>query len=194
MSHVWHAHFLSSNTLSHYFTTLLLQICTNNMLCNLSYNTITQVMDSWEELRKIKRYEEVAGSKLFQTFFVRCPQAKVLFGLAYDADMTSEDVLNSKPFLMHASYLIEMFDTALNMLGPDMDLPSAVMADLGAKHVRYGVKSHMFEVMGSCLVLMLIDILGVKVMTPKVQQAWKETYGALSGDMISAQKALSASN
>lgn len=36
------------------------------MVREISYNTISDVMDSWEQLRRIKNYDEVAGVKLFQ--------------------------------------------------------------------------------------------------------------------------------
>jgi hypothetical protein len=36
------------------------------MVQEISYNTISYVMESWEELRRIKKYDEVAGVKLFQ--------------------------------------------------------------------------------------------------------------------------------
>ena len=79
-------------------------------------------MDTWEQLRRIKNHEEVAGSKLFQELFVKCPQAKILFGFPIDVDVHSPEVLSSKRFLMHASYLIQMIGTALNMLGPDSEV------------------------------------------------------------------------
>jgi hypothetical protein len=39
---------------------------TLTMVQELHYNTISQVIESWEELRRIKNYEEVAGAKLFE--------------------------------------------------------------------------------------------------------------------------------
>lgn len=88
------------------------------MVNELSYNTISHVIESWEQLRRIRNYEEVAGALLFQRLFEKCPQAKVLFGFPIDIDPSSQDVITSKRFLMHAAYLIQMLDTALNMLGP----------------------------------------------------------------------------
>jgi len=36
------------------------------MVKELSYNTISHVIESWEKLRRVKNYEEVAGTLLFQ--------------------------------------------------------------------------------------------------------------------------------
>jgi len=91
--------------------------------------------------------------------------------------------VTSKRFLMHAAYLIQMLDTALNMLGPDSELLAEIMMDLGKKHVSYGVKPEYFPVMGEALILTLKETLNDEI-TPEVETAWKETYEALSSDMI----------
>jgi hemoglobin-like flavoprotein len=127
----------------------------------------------------------VAGVLLFQKLFLKAPQTKVLFGFPIDIDPTSEDVVKSRRFVMHASYLIQMIDTALNMLGPDIELLTEIMLELGTKHVRYGVKPEMFPIMGECLIATLDETLGE--MAPATREAWIETYDALSGDMIKAQ-------
>ena len=87
---------------------------------------------------------------------------------------------------MHATYLWEMIDTAINMLGPDIELLTEIMTELGVKHVRYGVKPHMFPVMGEALIHTLSVTL-VDEMTDDAVEAWRKTYGALSSDMIKAQ-------
>ena len=157
------------------------------MVLELRYTTISLVIETWEQLRRVKNYEEVAGSILFQKLFEKCPQAKVLFGFPIDIDPKSKELITSKRFLMHASYLIQMLDTALNMLGPDIELLTEIMLELGAKHVRYGVKPEYFPVMGEALIATLEETLDTEV-TVQFKQAWTETYKALSSDMISAMK------
>ena len=127
----------------------------------------------------------MAGSLLFQKLFLKAPQTKVLFGFPIDLDPTSQEILKSRRFLMHAAYMIQMVDTALSMLGPDIELLTEIMTELGTKHVRYGVKKDMFAVMGECLISTLEETLGD--MTPAGKEAWVETYAALSGDMIKGQ-------
>ena len=87
---------------------------------------------------------------------------------------------------MHAVYMIQMLDTALNMLGPDIELLTEILLELGAKHQRYGVKPEMFAVMGDSLLHMLAHVLGSSC-DESTREAWVETYAELSQDMISAQ-------
>lgn len=153
----------------------------------LSYTVISNVIETWENLRRQKDYEEHAGSLLFQRLFEKCPAAKVLFGFPIDIDPRSPELISSKRFLMHATYLISMIDTALNMLGPDAEMLTEIMMDLGKKHVRYGVRPEYFPFMGEALMETLVECLPKK-MTDEVQASWRETYSVLSEDMIRGMK------
>ena len=141
---------------------------------------------SWEQLKRTKDYEATAGTILFQHLFAKCPQAKPLFGFPIDIDPTSKELLSSRRFKMHAVYMIQMLDTALNMLGPDIELLTEIMQELGVKHVRYGVRPEMFPVMGEALLKTLEATIGADF-NDAVRDAWKETYAELSQDMIRAQ-------
>jgi hemoglobin-like flavoprotein len=79
-----------------------------------------------------------------------------------------------------------MLDTALHMLGPDLELLTDIMTKLGDKHVRYGVKPEMFPIMGDALIHTLKTILKADFTEP-VKEAWLKTYSALSQDMLRAQ-------
>jgi hemoglobin-like flavoprotein len=87
---------------------------------------------------------------------------------------------------MHAVYLIQMIDTALNMVGPDIELLTEIMTELGVKHVRYGVTPEIFPIMGDALLHTLETTLKGDFTDP-IRDAWVEIYKALSQDMIQAQ-------
>jgi hemoglobin-like flavoprotein len=156
------------------------------MVNEMSYSTISCVIENWEDLRQTKDYEVVAGGILFQRLFTKCPQAKVVFGFPLDADPTSTELTQSKRFKMHSSYFIQMIDTALGMLGPDIELLTEIMLELGQKHVRYGVKPEMFPIMGEVLIVTLQQVLPKHKMNDVHVAAWKEVYHELSADMIRA--------
>lgn len=114
------------------------------------------------------------------------PDSKVIFGFSASADVESE--LSKTPrFVKHAKYFILMIDKALGMLGPDIDLLTEIMLDLGVKHVSYGVKPEYFPSMGRALIHSMQEQLGSRF-TEETKDTWVEVYGALSYDMIRAQK------
>jgi hemoglobin-like flavoprotein len=108
-----------------------------------------------------------------------------MFGYDIEADLESTELLESAKFLAHAVYLIEMFITALHMLGSDGTLLITSLKELGNKHIKYGaVQAEMFPVMRQALFFTLKNQLG-DVFTNDVEQSWKVVYGALSQDMMS---------
>lgn len=80
-----------------------------------------------------------------------------------------------------------MIDTAVNLLGPDIETLTEIMYDLGVKHIRFGVEPYMFPIMGECLIEAIEDSLD-ESLKPEVRGAWKSTFDALSNDMIESQK------
>lgn len=122
---------------------------------------------------------------LFTHLFKKCPDAKVLFGFPLDMDPGSDQMQQSKRFLKHAAYMIQMLDRALNLLGPDAELLAEILCDLGKKHARMGVKEEMFPVMGESLIAMLKDVLADNF-TPDVEAAWKEVYAGLANGIVSS--------
>ena len=80
-----------------------------------------------------------------------------------------------------------MIDKALSMLGPDIEILTEILMELGEKHVRYGVKPEYFPSMGRALIESVGEQLGDSF-TPSMKADWVEVYGALSYDMIRAQK------
>lgn len=44
-------------------------------------------------------------------------------------DPESEAIKTNRRFLAHASYMIDMLDRALNMLGPDAELLQEILSD-----------------------------------------------------------------
>jgi hemoglobin-like flavoprotein len=106
-----------------------------------------------------------------------------MFGYDIEADLESKELIESPKFLAHAVYLIEMFNTALHMLGPDGTLLTTSLKELGNKHIKYGVQPEMFPIMGQALFYTLSKQLG-DAFTTDVEQSWKVVYGALSQDMM----------
>lgn len=111
-----------------------------------------------------------------------------LFGFPIDMKPDSEDIKTSKRFLAHGAYLIQMLDASLNMLGPDIELLTEIMVELGTKHWRFGVAPNMYGVMEESLLDAMTEIIGRKIMTAEVKESWRLVFEALVSDMLSAEK------
>jgi hypothetical protein len=73
------------------------------------------------------------------------PEAKAIFGFGKSGkEEISKELIDSRRFTTHAKYFIQMIDKALGMLGPDIELLTEILLDLGKKHVNYGVKPEFF--------------------------------------------------
>lgn len=153
------------------------------MSLEMDYETIFDVVDSWEALRRIPDHEQVAGTILFTHLFRLCPKIKTLFGFAIEDECNSEAMQQSKLFVQHASNMINMLDRALNMLGPDAELLAEILSDLGRKHARLGVQECYFPYMGEALLAMLREVLCDRF-TPSIERAWRVVYRALSINMV----------
>jgi hemoglobin-like flavoprotein len=130
----------------------------------------------------------IPRSLLFFRLFILEPEAQRIFGFHKSMDPTDPAVLKSPRFVKHAKYFIQMIDKALGMLGPDIEILTEILLELGEKHVRYGVKPEYFPSMGRALIESISEELGPEEFTADVKSDWVEVYGALSYDMIRAQK------
>lgn len=73
------------------------------------------------------------------------------------------------------------------MLGPDIEILTEILMELGEKHVRFGVKAEYFPCMGRALIDTIAEELGPSF-TTDMKADWNEVYGAMAYDMIRAQK------
>ncbi|KAG7341030.1 globin-like protein [Nitzschia inconspicua] len=156
------------------------------MVVDMSYKTCCSVIDSWEQIRNIENYEDKVGTKLFIKFFDLEPEARRIFGFRERHSL--EDLVKSRRFYKHAAYFIQMLDKAIGMLGPDIEMLTDILMELGKKHVSYGVEPEFFPSMGRSLIETLEETLGKDKFDVETKGCWVEVYGALSYDMIRAQK------
>ena len=74
------------------------------------------------------------------SLFRVCPDAQVLFGFSLEMYTDPSELLGSRRFQMHASFLIEMIDETISFLGQDHEQLIKTCAEIGKKHSTYGVK------------------------------------------------------
>jgi len=117
------------------------------------------------------------------SLFEKHPGSKIFFGFPKDMDASCDALRKSQRFARHASFMIEMLDKSLNLLGPDAELLADIMAELGQKHVAMGITDpSYYTAMGESLLLMMQEQIGEEF-TPEVEHSWTEVYGELAGAM-----------
>jgi hemoglobin-like flavoprotein len=131
------------------------------------------------------------------SLFERCPEVKVLFGFPADIDPRCEELVKSKRFALHATFLMEMMERTVEMLGDDNDQLTEALTDLGKKHVAFGVLPEYFPYMTEALLVMLKELLGDKC-SDTDQKAFENVLAVLIADMVKGQrkvdKGLAAAN
>ena len=100
-----------------------------------------------------------------------------------------EELYSSPAFKAHSTGVVKMLDNAVNMLGPDLSYLSTPLADLGAKHVGYGVLPAHYGIVGEALLHTLQTALG-NAWTPTVKKEWTLVYAFLSTAMLAGANRL----
>ena len=81
------------------------------------------------------------GLFVYFSLFKVCPEAQELFGFSLKMYPSVNELARSRRFLMHATFLLEMIDITIEILGTDSnDKLKANLAEVGKKHATYGVK------------------------------------------------------
>jgi nitric oxide dioxygenase len=81
-----------------------------------------------------------------------------------------------------------MVDRAIGLLGPDIELLTEILIELGEQHSKFGVEACFYPPMGQALIQTMEKQLGKKF-TPEIKDAWLECYQALAYDMMRAKNA-----
>jgi len=170
-----------------------------------SYSTVSNVLDSWETIRRIEDYEQVVGIQLLQKFLTLQPNAKQALGFPKDLDVTSlqttegipKTIFITSPQTMEENpsrlakqstdfvkFFLQMIGTVVDMLGPDMDTFEDILLDLGQRNVRYGVEPEFYVSLGQALMEVLSENLTPEEFSPKVKADWVEVYAGVSHIII----------
>jgi hemoglobin-like flavoprotein len=150
----------------------------------------SQVILSWESVKKIPDYERVAGELLFRRIFELAPGVTSLFTFTKGFEPNSEELYKSEAFVNHATGVIQTVNVAVSMLEPDLDPLLKILRTLGAKHRDYGALPAHYAVVGRALIYTLEQALG-DAFTHDVKTAWTNIYDVIVTTMMEgAEKGL----
>lgn len=77
--------------------------------------------ETWDTARRTKNFDETVGVMTLLKLFELEPLTKRVFDIRVD-HTPSEQELKESGHLVHAIRMFQMFDAALNMLGPDTEV------------------------------------------------------------------------
>jgi hemoglobin-like flavoprotein len=106
--------------------------------------------------------------RFYEILFERYPQAQKLFGR--NSQQKQEEMLTRA--------LVAVVDHL-----EDASWLKDTLTSLGAKHVDYGVTDEMYHWVGDSLLATLAEV-AADAWSPRVELAWRNAYGAISGLMI----------
>ncbi|KAL7575107.1 hypothetical protein ACA910_000474 [Epithemia clementina (nom. ined.)] len=151
----------------------------------MGYNTISRVTETWETCkRRSPKFEDELGTMILKKLFELQPKTRAVFGFAKD----QEPVEGDKNTSVHAHTVVSMFDSVLQMLGPDTDLVQEVLQQVGKRHKDFGVSPSYFPYMGQALIFALKERMQ-DAFTNDHKDSWEEVYEELSSEIIKAMLA-----
>jgi len=101
-----------------------------------------------------------------------------------------EDCQNLKDhpkLAQHASLLVDMIDCVVAFLGPNLDSIEDYLLDLGARHIRYGVRAIDVPAMGHAAILAMKQVLGDKF-TESDEKDWAAIFRVVAETMVEGMK------
>jgi hemoglobin-like flavoprotein len=148
------------------------------MLNDLGYSSIVQVLESWELARQKFGSVEEVGSKIMLNLLDKAPDLKAVYGFNKDDNLEVNAKLRVRA-MMHGTAMFKFLDSVLNLLGPDTDMIVVIIAGLGKRHQKYGVKKEHFPLLGIAIRESLANILKDK-WNCFLESAWVEVFREVS--------------
>jgi len=124
----------------------------------------------------VEPIQEQAAVLFYRRLFDLDPQLATLFA--------GTDMARQRQILMRTLSVVVHGLDRLDQIGPGV-------ANLGERHVGYGVRGEDYGTVGAALIWTLEQGLGA-AFTPGVREAWQAAFGLLAGTMIGAAEQLTA--
>lgn len=152
-------------------------------LDDISYATVSDVIESWELGRQSFACVETVGMSVMLKLFEMDPATKTLFGFRVNQDIASNP-LARMGVLVHGENFMNSIDELLSLVGPDIDMLEMLLAEEGARHKKMGVKPEHILLMGEACRQALSEILPKEKWSSQKDAAWRELFAELSAEMI----------
>jgi hemoglobin-like flavoprotein len=113
------------------------------------------------------------------------PRVLHIFSFGRGLEKADDDLFRSSRVTAHAKHDVKMVDGAVDLLGPNIEILTDILIELGIEHTRFGVQASFYPPVGQALIATLEELLGDKF-TSDLKNSWFECYQAMSYDMMRA--------
>jgi hemoglobin-like flavoprotein len=142
------------------------------------------VVESWDKVKAIPNYQNIAGELLFRRIFELSPEATTLFQFANGYRANDDDMYKNEMFVKHSTAVISTVTVAVGLLKEgNMDTLVSVLKDLGARHAKFDLGEAHYSLVGESLLFTLEKALGA-AFTSKVNESWVGVYQTISEQMM----------
>lgn len=156
-------------------------------LDDVSYGTISKVINTWEQSRQRFACSEEMGIEILLNLFRLDPTTKAVFGFKEGQDldlaMTSNPLIRMG-VLVHAANIVKSIDAVIALLGPDVDTLEVLLAEIGLKHKRMGILPSQVSFMGDACREALAEIIPTTLWSTDMDKAWRELFRELTDAMV----------
>lgn len=154
---------------------------------DISYSSISKVMETWELSRQKFGCCEEVGTAILMKMFRMDPSTMPVFGLKEDQHvhiLVETNPMIRMSVLVHSQNIIKIIDGILSLLGPDHEMLEALLSDQGQRHLRMGVKPEHISLLGDASREVLSQILPKEKWNIDTDNAWKELFSELTTIMV----------
>lgn len=142
------------------------------------------VVESWDSVKAIPNYQNIAGELLFRRIFELSPETATLFHFTQGYNATDDAMYKNEIFVKHSTAVIAVVTAAVGLLqNGNMDALVSVLKDLGARHAKYDLGEEHYSLVGESLLFTLEKVLGI-AFTSKVKESWVAVYKTISDQMM----------
>lgn len=152
-------------------------------LTAITYEMVLKVMDTWEQLRCIPKWEATAGEMFVRKIFELDPETITMFGFAADTKYDDPALSDDAAFMAKSTRLLKAIDVAVGCLGPDLSPLEQQLLDLGARHTAMNCRPHHWPIVGEALMYVLGSFLGDRL-GKEQRESWTVIYNFLSFHMV----------
>jgi hypothetical protein len=137
---------------------------------NCSIGRHYQVEQSWNKLKSIPHYQDIAGQLILTRLFELESRALFIFGWS-----PNQDILLDPSFTWHAKTTVDRVEMAVEFLGPDLEPLKDDLQELGRRHYLYGVPPAYLPFMEQAIMYALEKMLG-KALKKQDRKAWRVIF------------------